>query len=233
MSQFDAQYDTTPQKRSGLAVASMVCSFIFFCPLTTLLAPLLGLIALATMGGDPPKRGKGMAVTGIALGIVFTTVQCILIFTVGAKGFGFLKEYIDFAMEGPNEALVLGTGGDITQFKLSFHGAGATASDAEAQAFLDELSFRYGAYISTESAQQGGQQQFGQPSARMPYVIEFDRGVVDAEVELVFADQSTGELLKKLGYILVFDADLGDLRYPPAEAATPGAVDADAEADGS
>ncbi len=77
MSQFDAQYDTTPQKRSGLAVASLVCSLIFFCPLTTLLGPLLGLIALATMGGDPPKRGKGMAATGIVLGTAFGPTRSV------------------------------------------------------------------------------------------------------------------------------------------------------------
>ena len=43
-----------------------------------------------------------------------------------------------------------------------------------------------------------------------------DQATMDAEAELVWADQSTGKLVFQLGYIIVFDPDLGDLRYPPA-----------------
>ncbi len=59
-----------------------------------------------------------------------------------------------------------------------------------------------------------------------------------AEAELVFADQITGEgPFQKLGYIIVYDADLGDLVYPNEGEAFEPAMDAeadtDAEADGS
>ena len=82
MSQFSAppadQYSdpyAEPPKTSAMAVWSLVCSLIFCCPVTTVLGVLLGVGAVATIGSNPNKKGKGMAFTGILLGLVFSAVQ--------------------------------------------------------------------------------------------------------------------------------------------------------------
>jgi len=224
MSQFQESYGgeggfTEPARTSGLAIGSLVCSLIFFCPITTIIGPILGVIALATMGGDPPRKGKGLAAIGIILGVVFTAGQ----FYFGSKAYQFMAGYISFVMEGPDEALSAGMDGDIVAFKASFHGPGATASDEEARAFMDALRERYGDFGSAAFDQQSGQPPMGQPGQAampFPYIIEFSSGRVDAEVELVFADESTGEVFKKLGYITVFDEELGDLTYPSSRKPT-------------
>ena len=64
-----------PSRTSGLAISSLVCSLIFCCPLTTIIGPILGLIAFVSIGSKPNLRGKGLALTGIILGVLMTTLQ--------------------------------------------------------------------------------------------------------------------------------------------------------------
>ncbi|UCD75091.1 MAG: DUF4190 domain-containing protein [Phycisphaerales bacterium] len=204
-----------PPKTSGLAITSLVFSVIFFCPLTTLLGPILGLVALATMGGERPRKGKGLAVAAIVLGLVFTGAQYGAYVLWVKPAIAFLAEYVKFAMTGPDEALATGMAGDIAGFKLHFQGPGATASDDEAQAFLDELRARYGEFTSASMNEQSGQQPTpGQTVLPMPYVLVFELATLDAEAELIFLDEAGQKPVKKLGYIIVFDSSLGDLTYP-------------------
>lgn len=216
MSQFESQQfgaPSGPQTTSKLAIWSLVCSLIFFCPLTTLLAPILGLIGLAKIGGNPNLKGKGLCIVGILLGVVFTAGWGY----GGYVGIGKMKEWMGVVMSGPSDALAAGFGGDVAGFKAGFYGAGTTASDAEAQAFLDELRNRYGGFVGCSFSQtsQPAQPQPGQPSAPFPYTLEFQNATIDCEAEIIFADQQTGQIIMKLGYIIVADPDAGDLKYPP------------------
>ena len=76
MSQLGAPFDI-PQDRktSGIAIASLVCSLICCIPVTTILGILLGVGAMVSIGSNPEKKGKGLAITGIILGAVFTALQ--------------------------------------------------------------------------------------------------------------------------------------------------------------
>jgi hypothetical protein len=202
-----------PQKTSGLAIASLVCSLICCIPITTILGILLGVGAMISIGGDPAKKGKGMAITGIVLGIVFTVGQGLLY----PPAYGYIKATIELVHSGPSTALAAGFAGDTAGFKDQFYGAGAAASDAEAQAFINALRSRYGEYVDCrfdEAAGQPKQPGFGTPSVPFPYVIEFAGGQVNAEAQIVFSDAQKGGFINKLGYITVFDGDLGDLTYP-------------------
>ena len=49
------------QERSGLATAALICSCIICCPITTIIGPILGLIALLGLRGKPEIKGKGVA----------------------------------------------------------------------------------------------------------------------------------------------------------------------------
>jgi hypothetical protein len=222
----DAYYDPTmpasePPRRSGLAVTALVMSLIGLVPCLGLItAPvgiLLGLIGLVAI--RPPRTGKGMAAAAVLIGVVLTAAQAY-----------FGKKYVvdpiygvvSFVMSGPNDALEAGSRGDIATFKASFDGAGATASDAEARAFLDELARRYGAFVSANipQQQQGNvtRPQPGQRSMPMPYQLRFANSTVNSDVELVFTDAQDQGLIMKLGRITVFDAQLGDLTFPASAA---------------
>jgi hypothetical protein len=226
MSQFESTFnapygqDAQPRRTSGLAITALVMSLVGIIPccgfLTAPLGVILGAIAAFITGPASPRKGRGMAVTALILGLVFT---------IGwyAGGAWFSGKMMEGMMRGPQAALTAGFAGDIAGFKAAFHGAGAAATDDEAKAFLGALTERYGAMVSVrfDESQPPGQ-SFGQPNVPMPYVIQFASGPMNAEVELVFADQATGEMFffaPRLGYITVFDAALGDLTFPSAAAA--------------
>lgn len=224
MTQFEQPFDQhpqQPQQNSTMAVVALVCSLIFFCPITTLLGPVLGLIALATIGSNPRVKGKGLAVAAILIGAVLTVGWGVGIY----KGGQWFRGYVQFAMHGPQEALNVGFDGDIQRFKGHFHGRGASVSDQQAQQFIDTLRERYGEFQSSNVPQQQQQQVQqpapGQTSMSMPYQLQFSQGSIEAEVELIMADPNSGQMMKKLGYILVKDPDRGNLRYPREEAVGP------------
>jgi hypothetical protein len=205
-----------PQKTSGLAIASLVCSLICCIPVIPVIGILLGIGAMISIGGDPAKKGKGMAVTGIVLGVIFTVGQgvfCPWLYGVG-------KEFYAFVGSGPNDALVAGFDGDAAGFKGQFHGAGATASDAEVRTFIRELRSRYGGFVSCCMDEQAPPPQgtFGKPIVPFPYVYEFENAQMRGEAELAFSDPAKGGFFKKIASITIFDDERGDLTYPAAAA---------------
>ena len=109
MTAFDTTFGEQPlveQKTSGLAIASLVCSLIICCPLTTLIGPFLGLAAVLTIGSNPARKGKGLAMAGIIIGI-FATVGWGTITVWGHKNINVPVQY------GPVEVMAAGFSGDI------------------------------------------------------------------------------------------------------------------------
>lgn len=198
--------DVQPPKTSRLAITSLIFSLILCCPLTTILGPLLGLVSVIRIGGNPALKGRGIAVAAILLGAIFTGGQF--------WGGRWIYETIFVPMfVGPSDALATGFDGDIAGFKDHFYGPGASASDAEAVAFIAELERRYGRFVSCELDQQGQPESQGSVM-QFDYRIVFADQTVDCETEIVYADKRTDEWLLKLGYVTIFDDDLGDLTFP-------------------
>ena len=238
MSQFPqpGYYDPTtqpaePATRSGLAVTALVMSLIGIIPclglLTAPIGVLLGLIGLVTI--KRPRTGRGMAATAVLLGVVFTAAQVYL----GKKYVvDPLYGVVSFVMKGPTDALQAGFAGDTAGFKAAFQGAGATTTDAEAQAFIGELRNRYGEFVSASipQNQQGGftQPQPGQTTMAMPYEFRFANKTVSGEAELIFTDPSGKSLVRQLGWVRIIDAEKGDMTFPasaapaPSSSSTPG-----------
>ena len=216
-----------PPRTSGLAISSLVCSLIFCCPLTTIIGPILGLIAFVTIGSNPNRKGKGLAITGIILGVVLTSGWVFF----GSKVWAFGVRFYDLMESGPKTALVAGSSGDLPGLKEAFYGAGASASDDEAQLFLDELNKRYGAFADSRMDESAGAitPTPGQTSLVWPYIIDFDNATVSADVELIFADPTNNSdpIVFKIGSIVIHDDDLGALRYPPSPDDTPPPPDED------
>lgn len=206
-------------KTSGLAISSLICSIICCLPFTTIPGILLGAVALLSIGKNPALRGRGLAITGIVLGVIFTIGQ-VLIYPAA---WGLIKGSWEAMEAGPRDALTAGFAGDPAAFKAEFHGAAANATDAEVQAFVDELRDRYGAFVGSRlNDQGGGRPRFGQQKVPFPYLLEFENATVDAETEIVFSDPQQGGFIMKIGYITVFDPDVGDLTFPPSEGGATG-----------
>jgi hypothetical protein len=159
------------------------------------------------IGRNAMLRGRGLAIAGIILGLLLTVGQVVVI--------GYLYNGFKFVAIGPQEALAAGLKGDVAGFKSHFHGAGATASDVEAGTFLAVLTDRYGALDVIHPVQQQGG-TFGEPVVKLPYTAKFEKGQLDAEVEIAVADKPTGKFMFKLVSITIRDPDKGNLTYPPA-----------------
>lgn len=69
---------TEPMPRtSGFAVTSLVLGIIAFIPpffLSSILAIIFGGIAMGKTGRDPNLAGRGMAITGLVLGIIVVVI---------------------------------------------------------------------------------------------------------------------------------------------------------------
>lgn len=224
MSQYPGAYDEssfaptmaeTP-RTSGIAITALICSLVFCCPFTTILGIVLGAVALVMIGNNPMRRGKGMALTAIVLGVLFTAGQFV-------TWRWYQQNIVELMMRGPEPALQAGFAGDISGFRASFHSStGVAASDAEAQAFIEELRNRYGEFQSAqldETRVSGA--PVGQTAWVLPYRLVFDRAQVNAEAEILMADPQTGALSVKPAYLTVLDPRLGDLTYPPSSTAAP------------
>ncbi|OGO32257.1 MAG: hypothetical protein A2Z29_00410 [Chloroflexi bacterium RBG_16_56_11] len=68
-----------------MAVASLVMGIIgFFINPLSILAIIFGAIALGQIARDPKAKGKGMATTGLVLGVVVAAFWIIALFWLGS-----------------------------------------------------------------------------------------------------------------------------------------------------
>jgi hypothetical protein len=215
-------------KTSAMAVASLVCSLICCFPVTTILGVLLGVFALVSISSNPAKRGKGLAIAGILLGIVFTAGQAFV-------GYNAYTSWQMFK-RAPHQALEPGFRGDYASMRANFGPAGMAATDEDAQAFVEELRARYGELQGSEidiSQFQGMQPPPpGQSSvATLPWVLNFDQGSVDAELTFSGEDQVPGRDELIFRQITILDPALGDISFPPVTAPPMNGTDAAEDAD--
>jgi len=197
---------------SPWAVASVLCSLIFFCPLTTALGVIFGLWGLWDIHRHPQRTGNGVAFTGLVIGALCTG---------GIIAFGiWWNDVVRRPMlYGPYASLVAGSRGDIQTFKSGFIGPGATAGDDAAQQFFSRLSNRYGAFVASQqdafgaSDSQASLMQTG--SARIAYELTFTGQTVQALGHYVLRD-ANGNLVSKFRYLAVFDSAHSPLVFPPS-----------------
>jgi hypothetical protein len=223
-------------KTSGMAITALVMALVGVVPccgwVSAPLGALLGLIAIFRIGGNPMLKGRGMAVFAMLLGVVISIGWAI----GGVWGW---NEFVRPIMQGPKNALIAGHNGDIAAFKAEFVGAGATASDEVAQAFLDELESRYGKFQSSAIDDQGTppSSQTGQPTIVMPYRFVFENRTVSGYATYEMTDPMSQQLIQKWSEIVIEDSTEGDLIYPPPQSTSgvqiePGDAN-DADADGA
>lgn len=211
-------------KTSAMSITSLVLSLVGIIPccgmLTAPIGAILGIIAFIRCSANPMLKGKGLALAGIVFGVIFTAAQ------FGGAYWLYIK-FGQPIVHGPREAFTAASNGDIAGFKSQFIGAGATASDEEANAFVTEVERRYGKFIICHLQDNAQPPPAGsqQPNITLPYTFQFVNNSVTGEATYEFVDQLTGQLVQKWSKVVIHDPALGDLTYPPSAAVDTSADD--------
>jgi hypothetical protein len=203
-------------RTSGWALVALLCSLGVFCPVLTIVGPVLGVIALREIKRTSNRRGRGLAWGAIVFGTLVTA----------AWAGGAVWWHVNVRrplLNGPQAQLHAGFAGDVEAFKSGFTSSGAATSDEEALDFLNALSQRYGTFIdaSLDMPDDPDAPTIDRQRPVLPYRFIFEDQTVRAEAAFVVADPSSGRLVCQFDWLIVYDDRLGDLRYPPdADTAT-------------
>ena len=202
----DADDDAPPQVGiSRWAVLAFGTSLALFCPLLTIIGPLLGLRALVQIRAHPGRTGRGMALAAIWIGCIGCVGWIILLIWWNTN---VRRELL----QGPQTALALAFAGENASFKERFIGDGAAADNARIKAFIDPLRERYGRFQSAmQDDSAPAPTQDGGRSVVIPYVLQFEGGPVKADTRILLFAKF---LAPRLESITVKDAERGDLTYP-------------------
>ena len=130
-----------PVRWSRLAMASIVLSVL---PIGSILAPLLGIVALFRFRGRPDLLGRGLAWGGIVLGLVASSIMVV-------SAYGIYRSFMDLAAR-PSTALRAAWTGDAEQFRLQMVGPGKDATAATINEWIAPLRERFGTLDAVELA---------------------------------------------------------------------------------
>jgi hypothetical protein len=230
MSEFDTYYDQLEPRQprtSALAVSSLVCSLICCLPGVPLIGVLLGIGGIVATSRNPSLQGRGLAITGLVLGILLTIGQALIIL-VAAMSMAQFRHV-------PAEALRPGFAGDYAGFREHFGVAGRALPDDDAAAFIAELRDRYGELVESRIDWAGmGEWDHSRDVTTFTAVLVFDREEVKAAFVMDLR-QTAEEDMPILQSIRIIDRQRGDVMFPltapppPSPMAPPPEVDADDE----
>jgi hypothetical protein len=203
-------------QRSGLATTAMVCSFIICCPITTIVGPILGVIALLTLRGKPHLTGKGFAWTAIVVGLISTILWVVAGLFLGRMAVNFIEQ----AGEVTTTTIQAGFDKDYATVRAGLTQSSSDVTDEEIAQFITELESRYGKFDSAVM-NLAEQDQTLKPSANeapVPILLLFETTDVPADVLMEFIKRGRIDFELKLGCIRINDAKLGDLIFPKGSA---------------
>lgn len=190
---------------SRWAVLALGTSLALFCPLFTVVGPMLGLRALVHIRAHPQRTGRGMALAAIWIGAIGCVGWIALLIWWNTN---VRKELL----LGPQTALRQAFAGDDHAFRERFIGDGASAPDARIKAFIDPLRERYGEFLSASQDDAApAPTQSGGRDVVIPYVLQFDSGPVHADTHILLFAKLLGPRLMS---ITVKDPVRGDLTFP-------------------
>ncbi len=200
-----------PPRVSAWAIASLAASVGVLCPLLAVIGPLLGVRALVEIKAHPSRRGRGLALAGIWLGVASTIAWIVFVFWWNVNVRHVLRR-------GPDDALRAAYSGDFSAFREAFIGRGANVSDEEIRTFIDSLRERHGAFVESRQDDMVSQpKQTGERSVKIPIMYTFESGNVRGEVQVllyarVLAAKLQSITVKDEHGVLMFPAD------PPSDA---------------
>jgi hypothetical protein len=201
-----------PPRTSSLAVASLVSSLIFCCPLTTILGPVLGIAYFVGAAGKPWLRGRGLAIAGILLGVIFTIASGGLVWAVG-NAFARLLQLPGEVMARIEQV----DEGAVREFFMP--GALPPGSDA-LRTFAAEVADRYGAFRSVMPDDRSSSVVMTGEIIPFPVRITFDAAEVEGVFQIAFPP---GSMTPRVHSIEILDPQRGNLRLPPETSGRGGA----------
>ena len=113
------------QERSTLATAALVSSLIVCCPITTILGPILGVLALIRLPSRPHLKGKGFAWSSIIVGIIATVVWVVL----GWLTVNFFTDFVEQTRTVSTETIQAGYDKDYNTFRSHLTRSSSQVSD--------------------------------------------------------------------------------------------------------
>jgi len=194
------------RSRSGWAIAALFCSMAVFCPMLTLLGPMLGLRALVQMSTHPHRFGKGMAWAAVVIGLAATSawISFAIWWNINSR---------PLMVHGPREQLHAGYDKDWQGFRRLLSAEASAAGDDEIKQFFATLEERYGLFL--DSAQTPDVPSITSPdeprSVTISYLLRFEGDSVEGLTELQFF---RGGVTPRVGYIHIRDGVRGDLVFP-------------------
>ncbi|MCH2161990.1 MAG: DUF4190 domain-containing protein [Phycisphaerales bacterium] len=186
-----------PQGTSGLAIASLVCSLILCCPVLTLVGVFLGIGGLFTTGSGR-KRGRGLAITGLVIGLISTILWIFPAVWLGGMA---MKIYA-----GPGNVMTEVYAGNDAAAGSEFK-AGRVPSAEDFERFVTEARERYGNFISAQAGEEARSQT--QDSLEFPYFFKFENRTVSGYAEFEMAENPMDGF--DLVSITLEDGEAGDL----------------------
>ena len=203
-----------PPRMSVCAVASLVLGLVLCCPLTSLAAIVLGAVGLNATKARMAS-GRGLAIAGLALGLVGTALQ------VAFGAWSYTTIYAPL-MQGPAPALRAGLDRGGAAMVEQFVAPEDSSLEAEATAFLDTVKSRYGSLVACEldRSTQAPTPDSKRPEFEADFEIRFERATIKAR-SCTLITTPDGRLSMKLRWIELIDPALGDLRFPAAEPKKP------------
>lgn len=205
-----------PKQVSRLAIASLILSLVFCCPLTTLAGIITGSMAVIKTIHNQALTGRWIAILAIIISLAGTGLQ------ISVVNWGYYAVFKPI-MTGPETAIPAGEAGDITTFQSHFVTSAANQSKNEdAKEFLATLKDRYGAFQGASLDQ--GSTPTKTPTAGQDFIgdyqLDFAKGRIRCTCTFEIGD-AKGGLSMRIKEIVIHDVDHGDLTYPLNDDADP------------
>ena len=197
----------TESRLSKSSLSSLIVSIISIvcCPIGSVvgfLALLLGIVGLMRTSAVG-VHGRGLAITGIVLGLIGMVIGTGLVI-------GFTQA-VGMFVEPAEESIVTLDAGDTQAFRATLSASlDQNITDEQISAFAQSLRDDYGALVTAPSsvweyiglaAQGGPDMQSGQSQGWIPVAAEFDGGIVVFLFEPPANPSGMGLQFDDIGYI--------------------------------
>ena len=215
----ESPIEMAESQRSGVATASLICSLIICCPITTFLGPILGLIALIQLKGKPHISGKRFAWSGIVIGVVTSVVWIVGSLIVVDMGLRFLER----AQTISTETIQAGYDGDYKTFRTKFSSNVSSMSDEEIKTFVNTLQTRYGNFDSLllDMDAEYKSQETSSLEAYLPIQFIFETEDASGYVMFDITPITMIEYYLSISYIEINDSKHGELFFPTGAKSLP------------
>lgn len=161
------------RRRSALAVLALVLSVL---PVGSMLAPVLGAVALVQMRRDPRLDGRALAWAGIVVGVVASSLM------LG----GAWMQWVAFrhVVEMPRIAIESAMSGDADRMRAELCKPGSEATSADIRAFGAALRTAFGEFrgLQVDSKPPADAGPPREREVRAPFIATFERGDVPLTV---------------------------------------------------